>query len=147
MNLQGRPSYTLWLVEIAYYETANQNSSKGKTKVFTPNRKDSSSGRFTPSQPRKEFFNQVSHSLIGPQVVNSVFKEPIYRVLGKIKNKLYFKWSNRMGGDRTKRNQNLCYHYHQDRGYTTKDCRTLQAFLDQLIKAGKLKQFLQQSDS
>ena len=52
-----------------------------------------------------------------------------------------------MGGDPTKRNQNLYYQYHQDRGYTTEDCRTLQPFLDQSIKAGKLKQFLQQPDS
>ena len=48
------------------------------------------------------------------QMVNLVFKEPIYQVLEKIKNKPYFKWSNRMKGDPTKRNQNLYYHYHQD---------------------------------
>ena len=52
-----------------------------------------------------------------------------------------------MGGDPTKRNQNLYYQYHQDLGYTTEDCRTLQAFLDHLIKVGKLKQFLQQPTS
>ena len=69
----------------------NQNSSKGKTKVFTLDRKDSSSGRFTPSRPKKEFSNQASHSLIGLQAVNSGFKEPIYRVLEKIKNEPYFK--------------------------------------------------------
>ena len=44
-----------------------------------------------------------------------------------------------MGGDPTKRNQNLYCQHHQDRGHTTEDCRTLQAFFDQLIKAGKLK--------
>ena len=69
----------------------NQNSSKGKTKVFTLDRKDSSLGRFTPSRPKKDFFNQASLSLIGLQAVNSVFKEPIYQVLEKIKNKPYFK--------------------------------------------------------
>ena len=69
----------------------NQNSSKGKTKVFTLDRKDSSLGRFTPSRSKKDFFNQASHSLIGLQAVNSVFKEPIYQVLEKIKNKPYFK--------------------------------------------------------
>ena len=52
-----------------------------------------------------------------------------------------------MGGDPTKINQNLYSQYHQDRGHTTEDCRTLQAFLDQLIKDGKLKQFLQQPNS
>ena len=80
-----------------------------------------------------------------PAMVNSVFKELIYRMLEKIKNEPYFKWSNRMGGDPIKRNQNLYYQYHLDRGHTTKDCRTLQIFLDQLVRAGKLKQFLHQS--
>ena len=79
-----------------------------------------------------------------PAMVNSVFKELIYRMIEKIKNEPYFKWSNRMGGDPIKRNQNLYCQYHQDRGHTTKDCRTLQIFLDQLVRAGKLKQFLHQ---
>ena len=52
-----------------------------------------------------------------------------------------------MGGDPTKRNQNLYYQYHQDQGYIIEDFRTLQAFLDQSIKAGKLKQFLQKPNS
>lgn len=77
-------------------------------------------------------------------MVNSIFKEPIYQVLEKIKSEHYFKWSNRLGGDPTKRNQNLYYQYHQDQGHTTKDCRTLQLFLNQLVRAGKLKQFLHQ---
>lgn len=89
----------------------------------------------------------MPHNPIGPQTVNLVFKEPIYRVLEKIKNEPYFKWPNRMGGDPIKRNQNLYCQYHQDRGHTIEDCRTLQAFLDQLIKASKLKQFLQQPAS
>ena len=52
-----------------------------------------------------------------------------------------------MDGEPTKRNQNLYFHYHQDRGHTIEECRTLQAFLNKLIKASKLKQFLQQLDS
>ncbi|XP_075644357.1 uncharacterized protein LOC142615476 [Castanea sativa] len=35
--------------------------------------------------------------------------------------------------------------YHQDRGHTTKDCRTLCDYLKQLVKVRKLKQFLYQS--
>ena len=40
-------------------------------------------------------------------MVNSVFKEPIFHVLEKIKNDPFFKWPNKMGGDPTRRNQNL----------------------------------------
>ena len=54
---------------------------------------------------------------------------------------------NKMGGDPNERNQSLYCQYHQDWDHTTKDCKTLQAFLDQLVKAGKLKQFLQQSNN
>lgn len=44
-----------------------------------------------------------------------------------------------MEGDPMRRNQSLYYHYHQDQGHTTKECKTLQDFLDQLVKVGKLK--------
>ena len=95
------------------------------------------------SQSRKEYYNQASHNVVAPQVVNLVFKEPIYQVLDKIKHEHYFKWPNKIRSDPTKRNQSLYHQYHQDRGHTTEDCKTLQAFLDQLVKASKLKQFLQ----
>ena len=41
-------------------------------------------------------------------------------------------------------NQNLYYQYHQERGHTTEDCRTLWNHLEQLVRDGKLKQFLHQ---
>ncbi|XP_075654869.1 uncharacterized protein LOC142625045 [Castanea sativa] len=49
-----------------------------------------------------------------------------------------------MAGDPLRCNQNLHCHYHQERGHTTKDCRTLWNHLEQLVKEGKLKQFLYQ---
>ena len=90
----------------------NQSSSKGKAKAFVPDWRDSSIGQFATSWPRREFYNQTPHTVAGPQAVNSVFKEPIYQVLEKIKHETYFKWPNKMGGDQTKRNQNLYCHYH-----------------------------------
>ena len=49
-----------------------------------------------------------------------------------------------MGGDLSKRNQSLYCHYHQEKGHITKDCRTLCDHLGQLVKVGKLRQFLHQ---
>ena len=49
-----------------------------------------------------------------------------------------------MGRDPFKRNQSLYCQYHQDRGHTIEDCRALRDHLDQLVKAGKLKQFMHQ---
>ena len=49
-----------------------------------------------------------------------------------------------MGGDPMKRNQRFHCQYHQERGHTTEDCRTLWSHLEQLVRSGKLKQFLYQ---
>lgn len=68
-----------------------------------------------------------------------MFKELVYQVLEKVKNEPYFKWPNKIGGDPTKRNQKLYCQYHLDRGYMIEDCKTLRDFLDQLVKAGRLK--------
>ena len=69
----------------------------------------------------------------------------MHQIFDKIKNEPYFRWPNKMGWDPTKRNQSLHCQYHQDRGHTTKECRTLWNHLEQLVKIGKLKQFLYQS--
>ena len=68
----------------------------------------------------------------------------MHQVLEKIKNEPYFKWPNKMGGNPIKCNQNLHCQYHQERGHTIEDCRTLWNHLEQLVRDGKLKQFLQQ---
>ena len=47
-----------------------------------------------------------------------------------------------MGGDPSRRNQNLYCIYHRDRGHTTEKCRVLKDHLEQLVKAGYLKEFV-----
>ncbi|XP_075670482.1 uncharacterized protein LOC142640303 [Castanea sativa] len=49
-----------------------------------------------------------------------------------------------MGGDASRRNHSLYFCYHQDKGHTMEDYRTLRDHLNQLVKAGKLNQFLHQ---
>ena len=77
-------------------------------------------------------------------MINTVFREPVHKTLDKIKNEPYFRWPDKMGGDSTKRNQSLHCQYHQDRGHTAKECRTLWNHLEQLVKIGMLNQFLYQ---
>nr|XP_023922510.1 uncharacterized protein LOC112033960 [Quercus suber] len=74
--------------------------------------------------------------------VNVTFKEPVHRTVDKIKHEPYFRWPNRMGGDPSRRNQNLYYTYHKDKGHTTKQCRVLKDHLGQLAKARYLKEFV-----
>ena len=108
-----------------------------------PEKRDPRGGGYNNNHPKRDFSNQAPS--MGAQVVNSLFKEPVYQILEKIKkNEPYFKWPNKMGGDPSKRNQSLYCHYHQDRGHTTDDCRTLRDHLNQLVKARKLSQFLHQ---
>ena len=77
-----------------------------------------------------------------PKGVNVTFKEPIYKILECIKNEPYFRWLGKMGGDLARRNQNLYCTYHKEKGHTTEQCRVLKDHLEQLIKAGHLKEFV-----
>ena len=77
--------------------------------------------------------------------VNVAFKEPVHKIIGRIKNESYFRWPNKMGGDPTHRNQNLYCTYHRDKGHTTKQCWVLKDHLGQLVKARYLKEFMMDS--
>ena len=70
------------------------------------------------------------------------FKEPVHKILDRIKNESFFKWPNKMRGDPSWRNQNLYYTYHRDKGHTIEQCRVLKDHPGQLIKAGYLKEFV-----
>ena len=74
--------------------------------------------------------------------VNVMFKEPVHRIVDRIRNESYFRWPNKMGGELSKRNQNLYCTCHRDRGHTTELCQVLKDHLGQLVKAGYLKEFV-----
>ena len=58
-----------------------------------------------PPRPRRDLRIQEPKMQLGE--VNVVFKEPVHKIVYRIKNKLFFKWPNKMGGDPSWRNQNL----------------------------------------
>ena len=70
------------------------------------------------------------------------FKEPVHKILERIKNKPYFWWPSKIGGDPTRRNQNLYCTYHQDKGHTTKQCRIFKDSLEQLVNSRHLNLFI-----
>ncbi|XP_023878071.1 uncharacterized protein LOC111990521 [Quercus suber] len=74
--------------------------------------------------------------------VNVTFKELVHRIVDKFKHESYFKWLNKMGGDPSRRNQNLYCTYHKDKVHTTEQCQVLRDNLEQLAKAGHLKEFV-----
>ena len=73
----------------------------------------------------KAFFQQDQKRISGcePEAqierVNVAFKEPVHKILDQIKNETFFRWTNKMGGDPSWRNQNLYCTYHRDKGHTT----------------------------
>ena len=143
-SLTGKPVTSIrqvidWIDKYKRVEE-DQQQDKGKGKVIPQEMRDFRSDRYNNNRHRRDFAGQSGPA--APQMVNTVFREPVHQVLEKIKNKLYFKWPNKMSGDPLRRNQNLHCQYHQDRGHTTEDCRTLWNHLEQLVKEGKLQQFL-----
>ena len=47
-----------------------------------------------------------------------------------------------MSGDPTRGNQDLYCTHHQDKGHTTEQCRTFKDYLEQLVKAGLLREYV-----
>ncbi|XP_050257728.1 uncharacterized protein LOC126702911 [Quercus robur] len=93
-----------------------------------------------PTKPKKDFRMQEPEVHI--EGVNVAFKEPVHKILERIKNESFFRWPNKMGGDPSRRNQNLYCTYYRDKGHTTEQCRVLKDHLGQLVKAGYLKEFI-----
>ncbi|XP_023922707.2 uncharacterized protein LOC112034148 [Quercus suber] len=100
-------------------------------------------------RPRQSGFQQrtwgnlrIQEPVAPVREVNVTFKEPVHKIVDKIKHEPYFRWPNRMAGDPTRRNQNLYCTYHKDWGHTTEQCRVLKDHLGQLAKAGHLKEFV-----
>ena len=97
-------------------------------------RRDFRSDRIQNNRPRRDFTGQSGSA--NTQAVNAVFREPVQQVLEKVKNEPFFKLPNKMVGDPVNRNQSHYFHYHQDHGHTTKDCKNLWDHLEQLVREG-----------
>ncbi|XP_030959029.1 uncharacterized protein LOC115980979 [Quercus lobata] len=119
----------------------DQQTKKGKAKVVPQERRDFRSDRFNNStRPRKDYLEQSGSTRA--QAVHAVFREPLHKILEKVKNESFFQWPSKMAGDLVKRNQNLYCKYHQEPGHTTDDCKNLKNHLDQLVREGKLRHLL-----
>ncbi|XP_030924611.1 uncharacterized protein LOC115951573 [Quercus lobata] len=119
----------------------DQQRGKGKAKVVPQERRDFRSDRFNSSnRPRRDYVEQPGPT--GAQAVHAVFREPLHKILEKVKCEPFFQWPNRMAGDPSRRNQNLYCAYHQEPGHITDDCRNLKNHLDRLVREGKLRHLL-----
>ena len=78
------------------------------------------------------------------KAVNTVFKEPVYKLLSKIKTQPFFKWPRPMRGDSSSRDQSKFCAYHEQNGHRTEDCKTLKAHLEDLVKEGHLSDHIKE---
>ncbi|XP_065628036.1 uncharacterized protein LOC136066910 [Quercus suber] len=148
-SLTGKPATSVrqlmdWINKYKWVEE-NLLQGKGKEKTIPQERRDSRSDRYNNAHPRRDFIGQSGAT--NAQAVGAVFREPVHRVLKKIKNEPYFKWPNKMSGNPEKRNQDRYCQYHEDHGHATEDCRNLWNYLDQLVQEGWLKHLLHHSTS
>ena len=73
----------------------DQQTGKGKAKVVPQERRDFRSDRFNNSNRlRRDYSEQFGST--GAQTVHAVFREPLHKVLEKVKNKPFFQWPSKM---------------------------------------------------
>ncbi|XP_010272229.1 PREDICTED: uncharacterized protein LOC104608065 [Nelumbo nucifera] len=63
-----------------------------------------------------------------------------------IKDSSFVKWPPKLMGDPATRNQNVYYHFHRDYGHSTENCRILYDEIEELIRHGYLKNFVQREE-
>ena len=105
-SLTGKPvnSVHLLMDRIDKYRRIEEDQlqGKGKAKVIPQEMKDFRSDRTQNNRPRRDFAGQSGSTNM--QAVNVVFREPVQKVLEKVRNEPFFKWPNKMAGDLVNRN-------------------------------------------
>lgn len=85
----------------------------------------------TPASGNKKKSQQSANSY---RAVSTFFKEPIYKLLNKIKMEPFFKWPQPMRGDPSTRDQGKYCTYYKQNGHKTEDCMSLKSHLERLVK-------------
>ena len=73
----------------------DQQTGKGKAKVIPQERRDFRSDRFNNNnRPIRDYSEQSGSTRA--QAVHAVFREPLHKILEKVKNEPFFQWPSRM---------------------------------------------------
>ncbi|GFZ03392.1 hypothetical protein Acr_16g0000160 [Actinidia rufa] len=100
----------------------------------------------TPARVRDKFKkwkeNSVDYGNRARQGINVVFEELIYKLLAPDPRQTLFQETQIQGGDPKRRNQRWRCSFHEERRHKTDSCRALKLFLDQLVRDGHLKEFV-----
>lgn len=71
-----------------------------------------------------------------------MFKEPIYMVMSKIKDKPFFKWPKAIPSDPSRRDPDKFCPYQKDHIHMTKKCKSLKKILEDLVIKGHIQEFV-----
>uniref|UniRef100_A0A2N9IBS0 Integrase catalytic domain-containing protein n=1 Tax=Fagus sylvatica TaxID=28930 RepID=A0A2N9IBS0_FAGSY len=132
------PTFKLGLPIDSEEDKGNSNTVQAEALVRSPNIKP-------PAQMNKiPRVATVSSNFVAPSFKAhiTVFKEPIYWILDKIKAEPFFIWPPKMPGDPATRSQRPICSYHRERGHLTENCYKFKSHLDQLVSDGHLSEYV-----
>ena len=98
-----------------------------------------------PKKGRAEEKKDRDNKKAGPSARNQQYTPlnvPLEQVLMQIKDDPSLKWPKKMKGDLNKHNQNKYCHFHRDHGHDTNEFFDLKQQIENLIRQGKLRNFL-----
>jgi hypothetical protein len=119
-------------------DKGNSNTVKTEAPVRPPNFKPSTQMNKVPRVAT------VPSNFVAPsfKAHSTVFKEPIYRILEKIKAEPFFVWPPKLPGDPAVRSQRPMCYYHRERGHLTENCYKFKSHLEQLVSDGHLSEYV-----
>ena len=98
-----------------------------------------------PKKGRVEEKEDQDNKKAGPSAWNRQYTPlnvPLKQVLMQIKDDPSLKWPEKMKGDPNKRNRNKYCRFHRDHGHDIDECFDLKQQIENLIRQGKLRNFL-----
>ncbi|XP_028078611.1 uncharacterized protein LOC114280442 [Camellia sinensis] len=136
--LTNHPATVLKDLRVRIEQYARLEDDQIPIKVASAEQKTRGNKRRTvQGKPRGITINEVDKSK-SHEVVVTVFKEPIYRIIEKIKRESFFTWPPKMLGDPARHNQKLKCTYH----YMTQNCKALKQHLEDLVAVGHLQDYI-----
>ena len=91
---------------------------------------------------KKDRDNRKTSSSSGQSQHYTPLNVSLDQVLKQIKDDSSLKWPEKMNGDPNKHNKNKYCHFHRDHGHDTNKCYDLKQQIENLIKQGKLRNYL-----